>query len=58
MKESFGWRTSSHTTGSGNCVEVGTAEGSIAVRDTKDRDFGTLRVSPAAWATFTATLSR
>ncbi|GAB3818576.1 DUF397 domain-containing protein [Micromonospora zhanjiangensis] len=46
--------TRSNSTG-GNCVEVGdNLPGVVAVRDTKDRDGGTLLFAPAAWAAFTA----
>ncbi|MEY8041647.1 DUF397 domain-containing protein [Saccharopolyspora cebuensis] len=46
------WRTSSRSTDHGNCVEVGAASGFAAVRDTKDRDGGTLITSPARFADF------
>jgi hypothetical protein len=52
------WKKSSRSGGSGggNCVEVGTPAGIefVVVRDTKDRDGGTLTVSPAAWRAFLA----
>jgi hypothetical protein len=72
------WRTASHSTASGNCVEVGvwrkasysTANGNCVevaatrdqagtdvlclVRDSKDRDGGSLAFTPAAWRAFTA----
>lgn len=54
--EHLSWRKSSRSggQGGGNCVEVGTpADASyVAVRDTKDRDGGTLRVDAAAWRAF------
>lgn len=38
------WRTSSFSTGEGNCVEVAVfADGTIGVRDSKDPAGGTLR---------------
>lgn len=37
---------------SGNCVEVGRPTGDILVRDTKDRDGGTLAFSADAWGIF------
>ena len=47
------WRTSIRSGTNGNCVEVATnlSEG-VAVRDTKNRDGGTLVFSPAEWAAF------
>ncbi|WP_329108771.1 DUF397 domain-containing protein [Micromonospora sp. NBC_01699] len=48
------WRksTRSGSTG-GNCVEVATnLPGVVGVRDTKDRDGGTLTFGPAAWRAF------
>ena len=36
-----------------NCVEVAdNLPGRVHVRDTKDRDGGTLTFAPAAWSTF------
>jgi hypothetical protein len=50
------WRKSSYSTGSGGqCVEAASADG-VAVRDTTDRDGGTLTFGAAAWAEFTASL--
>jgi uncharacterized protein DUF397 len=47
------WRVSTHTGGQGNCVEVGTSATTIAVRDTKDEERGTvLHFTPAAWGAF------
>jgi hypothetical protein len=50
------WRKSSRSSGSAgsNCVEVGTGAGPVLVRDTKDRDGGTLSVSPQAFRAFVA----
>ncbi|MFV2018945.1 DUF397 domain-containing protein [Micromonospora sp. LOL_023] len=48
------WRKSSRSgdTG-GDCVEVaGNVPGRVLVRDSKDRDGGTLAFSPTAWTTF------
>ncbi|WP_326556712.1 DUF397 domain-containing protein [Micromonospora sp. NBC_01796] len=48
------WRksTRSGSTG-GDCVEVAdNLPGVVAVRDTKDRDGGTLTFGPAAWSAF------
>ena len=49
----IGWRKSSYSGGDNNCVEVGTADAEVAVRDTKNPHDGTLRFSAGAWRTFT-----
>jgi Domain of unknown function (DUF397) len=47
------WRKSSHSSGSGACVEVAELRTAIAVRDSKDPD-GPKLVFPAAdWQAFT-----
>lgn len=49
------WRSSSRSSaGANNCVEVGFAPAAVAVRDTKDRDSGTLAVSSGEWSSFLA----
>lgn len=50
----LGWRKSSYSgNGGGNCVEVGAAPQSIAVRDTKQDGAGpVLRFPPSAWRRF------
>ncbi|MCD7438955.1 DUF397 domain-containing protein [Streptomyces lincolnensis] len=46
------WRTSSYT-GTENCVEVADNDPRrIMVRDTKDRDGGTLAFPPSSWTPF------
>ena len=53
------WRKSSYSGGQGgNCVEVGGAASVIMVRDTKDRNGGTLAFSADAWDAFAASLKR
>jgi hypothetical protein len=50
------WRKSSYSSAQGGqCVEVGN-DGVIHVRDTTNRDGGTLAFSAEAWERFTATL--
>jgi hypothetical protein len=46
------WKKSRHSGNGGNCVEVGLAPGLVSVRDTKDREGGTLTVPTAAWSAF------
>ena len=53
------WRKSSYSGGSGgNRVEVADSPSVVVVRDTKDRDGGTLALTAGAWAAFTASLKR
>jgi Domain of unknown function (DUF397) len=50
------WRKSSYSgANGGQCVEVASAAG-IMVRDTTDRDGGTLAFTADAWVSFTASL--
>ncbi len=50
------WRKSSYSGSNGGaCVEVG-KDVVVLVRDTTDRDGGTLTFSPEAWLTFTDAL--
>ena len=51
------WRKSSYSGGANNnCVECGANADSVLVRDTADRDGGTLIVSPGAWLEFTSAI--
>lgn len=54
--ESENWRKSSRSNGQGQCVETANASGVVLVRDTTDRDGGTLSFTAQAWGMFTATL--
>ena len=47
------WRKSSYSGGaSGNCVEVGSADRAVAVRDSKDPDDPVLAFVPDDWQRF------
>jgi hypothetical protein len=49
------WRKSSYSDGNGGaCVEVSGAAHAVLVRDTTDRDGGTLTFTASAWLAFTA----
>lgn len=51
------WRKSSYSNGDGgDCAELVSDNGMVMVRDTTDRDGGTLSFSAEAWAVFTAGL--
>lgn len=50
------WRKSTYSSSEGgSCVEVG-QDGVIVVRDTTNRDGGTLAFTASAWQSFTARL--
>ena len=50
------WRKSSYSNGGSNaCVEVASTDG-VLVRDTTNRDGGTLTFSAEAWERFAASL--
>ena len=50
---------SSYSSGSGECVEVArNIPHAVAVRDSKTPDGPILRLTPMAWAEFTASLPR
>jgi hypothetical protein len=51
------WRKSSFSgANGGSCVETASGGGVVCVRDTTDREAGTLSVPARAWETFLATL--
>ncbi|HUY47720.1 MAG TPA: DUF397 domain-containing protein [Streptosporangiaceae bacterium] len=53
--EYTGWRKSAHSNSSANCVEVGTADRMVGVRDSKQHGRGPiLEFSTAQWAAFVA----
>ncbi len=47
------WRTATYSNGSGQCVEAASNARTVAVRDSINRDGGTLAFTADAWATFT-----
>jgi hypothetical protein len=48
------WRKSTYSDANGgNCVETASADSVVLVRDTTNRDGGTLALSAAAWMVFT-----
>lgn len=49
------WRKSTYSSSSGgNCVEVASLPGAVAVRDSKDPDGGALTFPAGAWRSFLA----
>lgn len=54
------WRKSTRSSANqGACIEVAdNLPGVVLVRDTKDRDGGTLRFTPAAWTAFVQNIKR
>jgi hypothetical protein len=50
------WRKASYSNGSGQCVETASGAGVVAVRDTTNRDGGTLAFPTQAWKSFAATI--
>jgi hypothetical protein len=51
------WRKSTYSgTNGGACIEVGADASQVMVRDTTNREGGTLEFSASAWSSFTASL--
>ncbi|TCO65869.1 DUF397 domain-containing protein [Actinocrispum wychmicini] len=51
------WRKSSYSGSSGGCVEVAMVPGVVGVRDTKNRDAGTLRFPESSWRLLTRSVT-
>jgi hypothetical protein len=47
-----GWRKSRYSGSNGSCVETASGQGVVLVRDTTNRDGGTLAFTAQAWQTF------
>ncbi len=58
--DNMNWRKSSYSSGNGGeCVEVASPEGTVAVRDTRQNGTGpVLRFTPAAWHRFADQVKR
>jgi hypothetical protein len=50
------WRKASYSGSQAECVEVADTTNVVLVRDTADRDSGTLAFTAAAWQTFTGSM--
>ena len=48
------WRKSTYSGATGSCVETASSDGVVVVRDTTNRDGGTLAFSANAWSAFMA----
>lgn len=56
-KQADNWRKSSFSGNGGEqCVETASNDRTVLVRDTTDRDGGTLAFTASAWSDFTASL--
>ncbi len=60
MVDIMNWRTSSYSSGNGGeCVEVASPDGAVAVRDTKQNDAGqVLWFAPEVWRRFADGIKR
>jgi Domain of unknown function (DUF397) len=53
-----GWRKSSYSGAAGSCVETANGDSAVLVRDTTNRDGGTLTFTADAWRAFAAELKQ
>jgi hypothetical protein len=51
------WRTSSYSTGTGNCLEITRSASLTGVRDSKHRPGGSLTLTTAQWTGFVAAIT-
>jgi len=57
METAGNWRTASYSgANGGECVEVASVADAVIVRDTKNRNGGTLSVPVGAWRAFIAAM--
>lgn len=53
-RENLAWRKAQQSTNNGQCVEIASAVGKIAIRDSKDPDGPILVYTPAEFSAFLA----
>ena len=56
--EALAWRKTRYSIANGDCVEVATAGGSVAVRDSKNPAGAVIKYAPGAWQMFLAATRR
>jgi len=57
-KLSSQWRKSCKSDTNGECVETATASGTVLVRDTTNRNGGTIEFTASAWSAFLGAVKR
>jgi hypothetical protein len=53
-REDLNWRKAKRSMNNGNCAEVATTKGIVAVRDSKDPQGPVLRYPASSWGSFLA----